>query len=82
MCFNTLKSICSNYSHFWWSLLPDLYLISALLHSCVYFSFPLFVSVYIHKTLADNFNHFNFGCKGNDRGRLQEFLTTLPYANR
>jgi hypothetical protein len=77
-----LTSICSNYSHFWLCLLPDLYLISPLLHSFVYFRFPLFLSVYIHKTLADNFRRFNFGSKGNDRGRLQEFLTTLPYANR
>jgi hypothetical protein len=82
MCFNTLTGISSNYSQFWWRLLPDLYLISTLMHSCVYFSFPLFFSVYIHKTLVDNFSRFNLDSKGNDRGRLQEFLTNLPYTNR
>ena len=62
--------------------MPDLYLISTLLHGFVYFTFSLFIPVYIRKTLADNFSRFNFGSKGNDRGRLQEFLATLPYANR
>ena len=52
------------------------------LHSFVYFSFPLFLSVYVHKTLTDKFSCVNFGSKGNERGRLHEFLTTLPYANR
>jgi hypothetical protein len=32
--------------------------------------------------MADNFSRFNFGSKGSDQGRLQEFLNTLPYANR
>jgi len=52
------------------------------LHSFVYFSFPLFLSVYVHETLADKFSCFNFGSKVNERSRLQEFLTTLPYTNR
>ena len=52
------------------------------LHSFIYFSFPLLLTVYVHKTLADKCSCFNFGSKGNERGRLQEFLTTVPYANR